>query len=277
MPMIHRSSIALALVAAAVTAQAAELTPETTEAWDQYVHTVDARMKMRLDGRKPFLWLDEDPSNMQSAREGEVVVSPVGAAGWEAVPHGLIHDWQAGAFIPGATLHDVLSVVQDYDRYKDFYRPVVDSMRLPGPSGGEDRFRMIWREKVLFVTAALESEYASSYVHVTENRCYSVASTTHVREIRNYGRPAETKLPEGQGSGYLWRVYSVARYEERDGGVYVEIEAVGLSRDIPASLSWLVAPVVARLSRDSVAASLRQTRDAVRSASDVWSPAMAAR
>jgi hypothetical protein len=30
---------------------------------------------------------------------------------------------------------------------------------------------------------------------------------------------------------------SIARREERDGGVYVELEAIGLTRDIPVSLS----------------------------------------
>jgi len=43
--------------------------------------------------------------------------------------------------------------------------------------------------------------------------------------------------PEGEGTGLIWR-----RFEERDGGVYVEVEAIALSRDVPASLRWLVEP-----------------------------------
>jgi hypothetical protein len=69
---------------------------------------------------------------------------------------------------------------------------------------------------------------------------------------------------EGEGNGLIWRLFSLARYVERDGGVYLELEAIGLSRDIPASLRWLVAPIVRRISRGSLSTSLRQTRDAVR-------------
>jgi len=51
---------------------------------------------------------------------------------------------------------------------------------------------------------------------------------------------------------------------ERDGGVYVEFEAIGLSRDIPASMRWLIDPIVRRVSRRSLLTSLQQTEKAVR-------------
>jgi hypothetical protein len=69
----------------------------------------------------------------------------------------------------------------------------------------------------------------------------------------------------GEGRGIIWRLFSVTRYAERDGGVYVEFEAIGLSRDIPASLRWIVEPIVRRTSRASLSTSLRQTETAVRS------------
>jgi hypothetical protein len=56
---------------------------------------------------------------------------------------------------------------------------------------------------------------------------------------------------------------SIVRFEQRDGGVYLEIEAMTLSRDIPASLQWLVAPVVKRLSVTSLVTTLEKTRKAV--------------
>jgi len=43
----------------------------------------------------------------------------------------------------------------------------------------------------------------------------------------------ERELPPGTGDGYLWRLYSYWRYEERDGGTWVECEAISLTRDIP--------------------------------------------
>jgi hypothetical protein len=48
-----------------------------------------------------------------------------------------------------------------------------------------------------------------------------------------------------------------------DGGVYIELEAIALSRDIPFSLRWLIDPIFRRISRSSLVISLQQTEDAV--------------
>jgi hypothetical protein len=47
--------------------------------------------------------------------------------------------------------------------------------------------------------------------------------------------------------------------------LYLELEAVALTRDIPASLRWMVNPAVNHLSINSLTAALRQTRGAVTS------------
>ena len=95
-----------------------------------------------------------------------------------------------------------------------------------------------------------------------ERRVYSVARTTRVQEIEEYGTPSQRTLREGEGNG--WLLVGITRYLERDGGVYLELEVIGLSRDIPASLRWLVKPIVRRISRGSLSTSLRQTENAVR-------------
>jgi hypothetical protein len=82
--------------------------------------------------------------------------------------------------------------------------------------------------------------------------------------VEGYGTAAQHELAEGAGKGLVWRLFSVARYEQRDGGVYVEIEAIALSRDVPASVRWAVEPIVRRISQNSLATSLRQTENAVR-------------
>jgi pyruvate/2-oxoglutarate dehydrogenase complex dihydrolipoamide acyltransferase (E2) component len=60
----------------------------------------------------------------------------------------------------------------------------------------------------------------------------------------------------------LWRLNSYWRFEERDGGVYVECEAISLSRDVPLGLGWLVNPIIRSLPQESLANTLRETRDA---------------
>ena len=124
---------------------------------------------------------------------------------------------------------------------------------------------MTWQRRILFVHAAMEGHYQARDFAVDARRGYNVAYTTQVQEIEEYGQSGERMLPPGQGKGFIWRLHSIARYEERDGGVYLELEAIVLTRDIPASLRWMINPVVNRLSIDSLTTTLRQTRDAVNS------------
>jgi hypothetical protein len=59
------------------------------------------------------------------------------------------------------------------------------------------------------------------------------------------------------------RIYSISQHEERDGGGYLEIEAIVLSRGIPSSVRWLVNLGVNHLSVASMSTTLKQTSDAV--------------
>jgi len=242
---------------------AAELRQETLTAWNECVRNVDVHMQARLHDGGTFLWTDEKPDRRWRLARGEILVSQVEKNGTHGVPNGLIHDWIGAVFIPKATLETVLSVVHDYDRYKVFYKPVVADSKLLARSPAEQRFSMLWVHRVLFVTAALQGQYKARDFEVDRTRWYNISDTTQVQEIKEYGQTGERWLRPDQGSGFVWRLHSIARYEQRDGGVYVELEAMALTRDIPASLNWLLNPVISRLSRNSLETSLRQTREAV--------------
>ena len=244
---------------------ACELQMETLNAWREYVRDVDRRMQTRVDGRTSFLWIDESADRRQGTGRGEIVVAPVISHGNKRVPDGLIHDWIGGVFIPGSTVHSVAAVTHDYNKYKDIYKPVVVDSRQISCTATEQKFSMVWQAKVLLITAAMAGEYQVRDVRVDAHRGYSISDTVQIREIENYGKPGERQLPPGTGSGYLWRLHSISRYEERDGGVYLEREAVALTRDIPLSLRWLANSIVNRLSITSLTTMLQQTRDAVAS------------
>ena len=256
-------AVALMLISI-TTAQGAELRPETVNAWEEYIGTANSRLIQCSHSQSQFLWVDEAPDRSRRVRRGEIVVSPVGVPNPKSVPNGLIHNWIGASFVPNAKLQDVLALVRDYSRYKDIYRPnVIDSQPLV-QSADADKFSMVVRNKALFSKSALDGEYDSSYTRLDDRRWYNVAYSTRVQQIDNYGQPGERKLPPDEGNGYIWRLYSISRFEERDGGVYIELEVIALSRDIPASLRWLVDPIVRSVSRGSLSTSLQQTRDAVR-------------
>jgi hypothetical protein len=247
---------------------AAELKQETLKAWDEYIQETNTRTQDRLQSGS-FLWVDESTERRQQVRTGKIVVWPATMQTPKPVPGGLIHDWIGAAFIPNATLDDVFTVVRDYDNYKAYYKPSVADSKWLGSAGERDKFSMLLVNQQLVGKMALDTEYQSCYQQVSTSRWYSSALTTRVQEIRNFGRDDEQELGEGEGAGYVWRIYSFSRFEERDGGVYVEVEAIALSRDIPAAARWFVNPIVRRVSKNSLLISLRQTEEAVRSASTV--------
>jgi hypothetical protein len=245
------------------TAGAASLKPETLKAFEAYVSAAKDRMQQRLLPGQHFLWIDEDENRLARVRDGEPYVGPAGVQNPQKVPFGLIHDWIGAVFIPDTKIEDVLLTVRDYRRYKDFYHPGVVESKTLSSDGFKDRFSVVLMNKVLVSKKALASDCESSYFRVDNRRWYSTSRTTRIQEVQNYGTDDEHRLPEDVGTGLIWRLFSIMRFEERDGGVYVELEAIALSRDIPGSLHWLVGPIVRRASRSSLALSLRQTEDAI--------------
>ena len=241
---------ALLILAGSLSSKGAELTPETLTAWDAYVQAQNARVA-EYSSATPFLWSDQSPDRLRRLHKGETVVAPFGENP-HRVPHGLIHHWIGSVFLPGARLDDVLSVVRDYGKYKDFYAPNVIESRVFRQTDTEDTFSLRMLNKAVVAKFALDTEFQNSFTRLDDNRSYNVSYTTRVREVENYGTPDEHEGPSNTGRGLLWRLYSISRFEQRDGGVYVELEAVALSRDVPGGLRWLVDPIVRRTSRGSI-------------------------
>jgi hypothetical protein len=257
-----------AMLSVTTISKAAELQPGTKKAWNDYLRVAALRADDRLQGRRTFLWTDESPDRALRVRRGEVLVAPIVEHGTKGIENGLIHDWIGAAFIPSTTAHHLRAVLGDYDQYKQIYRPVVADSKLLACTSTDQELSMIWQRKVLFVNAALAVQFQVHDIALDEHRGYIAADSVQVQEIENYGRRGEHLLPVGTGSGFIWRLRSIARYQERDGGVYLELEVIALTRDIPSSLRWLVNPVLNHLSTNSVTTTLRQTREAVRALPD---------
>jgi hypothetical protein len=257
----HSGGVILLLLCAV--AQGADLEPATLRAWTEYTQSATSQMEQRVKLGATFLWMDELPERRARVRAGEIVVSPVGGQVPKRIVSGLIHDWVGTVFVEHVTLGTVLAVVGDYSRYKDYYAPgVVDSKVVP-TGGGGDKFSMWLINRSFFLKTAFDADYESFYVRLDSQHGYTVSHTTRVQEVDLYGSPSQHRLPEGSGTGILWRLFSIIRFLERDGGVYVEIDAIGLSRDIPASMRWIVEPIARRVSRSSITTCLRQTEMAV--------------
>jgi hypothetical protein len=234
-------------------AWAANLAPATSQAFDRYIRQVE----QKLDSRGAFLWSDESPDRARRVRNGEVIVEPAGPKPEIDVPDGLIHDWVGAIFLPGVTLDRTLALVQDYDHHKQYYKPEVVESRILSHEGNDYRVYMrLLKKQVL--TVVLDTDHDVRYEQLTPKRWRSASRTSRISEVEN-GRP----LPAGTGHGFLWRLNSYWRFEERDGGTWVECQAVSLTRDIPTGLGWLIDPIVRKLPKQSLARTLDETRAAL--------------
>ena len=239
-------------------ANGAELKSKTLAAFDQYVKQTEDR----LAASKTFLWADESADRARRVKAGEVIVAPFHAKPESKVPDGLIHDWVGTIFIPGVTLERVLSMVQDYDHHKDVYKPDVIDSKLLARDGNTFRIYLrVLKKKV--ITVVENTEHEVKYSRVDANKWKSVSRTTKVAEVENPGKKSEREKPPDTGEGFLWRLDSYWRFEERDGGVYLECQALSLTRDVPTGLGWLIEPIIRNLPKESLENTLRSTRSAL--------------
>jgi hypothetical protein len=242
---------------------AASLKTETKEAFDVYLQAANAAMQARLQPGAHFLWLDDEAGRAEGIRTKGPYIAPVEPHIPKKVPFGLIHDWLGVGFIPNVKIEDILRIVRDYDRYKGIYKPgAIDSISH-GTDGVKDLFSLRLANRSVVAKTALDTDCEASYFRVDDRHWYSVSNTTHIQEVDKFGTPEQRTLPEDEGTGLIWRLSSITRLEELDGGVHAELEAIALSRDIPATLRLFVTPIVRRVSGDSLATSLHQTKVAV--------------
>lgn len=242
-------------------ARAAELKPAAVQAFQRYVRAIEAGMERELRTGGNFLWVTASPERERQARAGQIPVARQEADSSD-VPGGLIHDWTGAVFLRGATLARTLAVVQDYDRHKSIYQPEVLDSKLIRRNGDEFHvYLRLMKKKVL--TVVLDTEHEARYVRLDGQRCYSRSRSTRVAEVINAGRPGERTLPPDQGHGFLWRLNSYWRFQQEEGGVWVECRAISLTRDVPRGLGWLVEPIIRSLPRESLERTLEATRAAV--------------
>jgi len=255
------------MLAAAIPARSAELKPETLAAFDRYVQHAEQRMDEELS-RNTFLLPDAWPAERRDAayqrvRRGEMIVERLNKDDAEAqVPHGLIHHWVGIVFIPGATVEQTLVLIQDYDHHQDVYSPEVMRSRLVRREG--DNFQIFLRlRKHKVTTVVLDTEYDVHFVRLDAHRVYSRSHSTRIAEVENPGGRNERDRPPGNDHGYMWALDTYWRFLEAQDGVFVQCEAISLTRDIPTGLGWLIGPFVQSIPRESLEFTLTTTRKAV--------------
>ncbi len=239
-------------------AAAGPLKPTTARAFERHVERVEASIDRRVRGEHPFLWADESPARLVRLRRGDVVAEPTSGVSPIEVSGGLVHDWTGAVFIPGVGLADTLGLVQDYDRHKNVYPEVIASKLVARDGNRFIVYLRLRKKKVL--TVVLDTIHDARYFPLDATRVYSRSRSTVVTEVEDPGTRNERQVPAGEDHGFMRFLNSYWRFAARDGGVYVECQAVSLSRAIPFGLGWLIGPIVNDLPRESLVNTLQATR-----------------
>ena len=255
----------------AIAASSSEPGPEGLRAWQQYVALTESRIESELEDRSKFLLLDFlEPSERarceERIRKDEICVVARETLSEEGkpieAPGVLIHHWYGVISLPGVDLGSVLSWVKTYEGREEFY-PDVEASRLIEQSGETYHvFLRLKRSKVQ--TVHYNTEHQVTYRSHGENRASSRSVATRIRQIDRAGSSKERELPLEEDSGYLYRLQSYWRFEERDGGTFVECESVSLSRSAPPATGWFVDGFINTVSRESLENALRPIREHVK-------------
>ena len=228
--------------------------PQTLTAFGDHIRQrEEAIQRDRVEG-KNFLWTDESPERLNRVKGGQAVVRSLEGKGAMEVEGGLIHDWIGAVFIPNTTLAKTVAAAQNYNNHKNVYQPeVIDSKLL---ERNENKYKIHYRLlKKKVITVVLNTQHEVSYFPIDATHEHSRSYSTRIAEVED-GK----ELEPGHDHGFLWKLNSYWRFQERDGGVYVECEAVSLTRGVPTGVGWLINPIVRDLPRESLSHTLEALR-----------------
>jgi hypothetical protein len=266
---------ALALIFAAclalpAPARAADLQPQTAQAYDRYIELTTAQVDSELAQSGPYLGVERLPAAQRATageqlRNGELVIErleTLDSGKPIATPGGIIHHWIGTIFVPGATLTQTLSFMQDYDHKVDYFKPDIVRSKILRHDG-DDYFVLLRFYKKKIITTVIDTDQEVHYHVVDSTHAYSRSRTTRVQEVENTGQPDEKLEAEGHDRGFMWRMNTYWRFEEKDGGTYVECQAISLTRDVPTGLGWMVGSFVTSVPRESLTFTLTTARAAL--------------
>ena len=127
-----------------------------------------------------------------------------------------------------------------------------------------DHFRVAYRfYRHAIVSVVYDTQFEINYFIPDSSKNYSLARSVRIAEIQDPGKSSEREYPVGKDHGYMWRLNLDSRWIERDGGVYLQVEFLALSRRVPAPFAWFVKPYMRSIPREYLTRYMDATRTAL--------------
>jgi hypothetical protein len=249
----------MVMFAASFPGIAEEPTPAAVSGFDSYIRQVEARLDQQHRGPEGFL----APEDSMRLRKGELIIERMRPFSGADLPGALLHHWRGTAFAAGARAADFERLMRDFPAYPQHFSPQVVQSRVILQQG--DQYKVLLRVRQHHViTVVMDTAYDITFGRRDGQHGYSMARSTRISEIKSPGTSDERALTPEEEHGFLWRMNTYWSYEEKDGGLYMQIESVTLTRSIPTGLGWVIGPFVESIPRESLEFTLRSACDALR-------------
>ena len=243
---------------------AGEPAPAAIGAFNTYFGVVESRLAQQHRSQNGFLApVASGPENEMRLRRGELIVEKLTPATGAELPGAMLHHWRGTAFAPGAKAADFERLMKDFNAYPQHFSPQVVQAKILSQLGDHFQASMRVRQKHV-ITVVMDTSYDITFGRLDALHGYSISRSTRIAEIDSPGTSRERALNSGEEHGFLWRLNTYWSYEERDGGLYMQIESVSLTRSIPTGLGWAIGPFVESVPRESLEFTLRSTCNALR-------------
>jgi hypothetical protein len=233
-------------------------------AFNSYSLAVESRLTQQHASPNIFLAPVSNPESSETRlRHGDLIVEKLTPPTNTILPGALLHHWRGTAFAPGAKAADFERLMRDVNSYPQHFSPQV--LQARASTQNADRMQTFMRVRQKHVlTVVMDTSYDITFGQLDPQHGYSISRSTRIAEIDAPGTTAERTLTANQEHGFLWRLNTYWTYEERDGGLYLQIEAISLTRSIPNGLGWAIRPYVESIPRESLEFTLRSTCNALR-------------
>jgi hypothetical protein len=240
----------------------AEPSSAAVSAFNSYVSAVESRLAQQHRSHDAFLShvpFGQQRTNLQS---GELIIDQITPSAGADIPGALLHHWRGTAFAPGAKGADFVHLMRDFNNYPQHFSPQVIQAKILTQHDNYLQAAMRVRQQNV-ITVVMDSTYDIAFGQLDAQHGYSISRSTHIAEIDQPGTKTEHALNAKDEHGFLWRQNTYWSFEERDGGLYIQIESVSLTRSIPTGMGWVLRPFIESVPRKSLEFTLRSTRNAL--------------
>jgi hypothetical protein len=267
-PPTFPTFLTLLILSASTTPLLAEPTPTATAAFNTYAASIESRLSQQHASPTTILApVPTDTATQTRLHHGDLILEQIKDQLTPANPNppgAMLHHWRATVFLPNARAAALTHLLRDFAAYPTYFAPQILQATATPQSPDLIHTTLRVRQKHI-LTVVLDTAYDVTFAAPSPHSGFSLSRSTRIAEIDAPGTFHERPLTPAEEHGFLWRLNTYWSYEERNGGLYIQIESISLTRSIPTGLAWAIRPFVESVPRESLEFTLHSVCTALQS------------